>query len=575
MKNKEYMEWDKNLISEINVQSKIERYIEDDFDFDELDSSKPIKFNYSSDYSNEEDKVFIWNDYLFYAYRRSKEYNYIKLRTLDEKEENIKTKICGKDFYGNNLYYPIYEKCPINFIEINYSPSSSLNSNYKYKSIQMGYKFLHYSNEYIEGYPFYGLEINDNYKISCDSAYQRFPTLYNIDDCELFLTTPLDNTLIDYEEEAKLFDDNKSLKGKSQSTYVKLFTSVYAKNYDQVFDYDTNKKLKIFKYYLNYSKFLSIAIIVGLIFLFLILIMIICYGCKKMRHGKLGIFLFYLYLFYMISFIPLFVVKINVDYSIEHTFLHFLHIFLLFFPLIILLFNFSNIKTKRCKICGKAFVVFLLLVYLIFNLIINGIQLTNGKLDKGRFEDFYNTFTKTPIIDLQSSYNEENELGKIKYSDDIKSEPYETKLYYWEGQTFEITRAPDEYTYSYMLKYENDKKKCGVDLVGNPLYLPNNIKCPINYIEITNNNLPPNNEKIFTTISLGSNKYLHYSNEYTDNQMIYDLRISDEIPPYTSTESYNALCFSIYIYGYKYCNFGKNYYDYEGISGYSEIDKEL
>ena len=119
MKNKEYMEWDKNLISEINVQSKIERYIEDDFDFDELDSSKPIKFNYSSDYSNEEDKVFIWNDYLFYAYRRSKEYNYIKLRTLDEKEENIKTKICGKDFYGNNLYYPIYEKCPINFIEIN------------------------------------------------------------------------------------------------------------------------------------------------------------------------------------------------------------------------------------------------------------------------------------------------------------------------------------------------------------------------------------------------------------------------------------------------------------------------
>lgn len=138
-------------------------------------------------------------------------------------------------------------------------------------------------------------------------------------------------------------------------------------------------------------------------------------------------------------------------------------------------------------------------------------------------------------------------------------------MYYWEGKTFEITRTSDEYTYSYILKYENDKKKCGVDLTGNPLYLPHDVICPINYIEITNNNLPPNNEKIFKIISLGSNKYLHYSNEYTDNQMIYDLRISDEIPPYSSTESYNALCFSIYIHGLKYWNFGKNYYDYEGI----------
>ena len=57
--------------------------------------------------------------------------------------------------------------------------------------------------------------------------------------------------------------------------------------------------------------------------------------------------------------------------------------------------------------------------------------------------------------------------------------------------------------------------------------------------------------------------------------MIYDLRISDEIPPYSSTESYNVLCFSIYIHGFKHWNFGKNYYDYEGISGYSLIDKEL
>ena len=56
--------------------------------------------------------------------------------------------------------------------------------------------------------------------------------------------------------------------------------------------------------------------------------------------------------------------------------------------------------------------------------------------------------------------------------------------------------------------------------------------------------------------------------------MIFDLKISDEIPPYSSTNSYNALCYSIYIHGYKYCNFGQNYYDYQGISGYTLIDKE-
>jgi hypothetical protein len=139
---------------------------------------------------------------------------------------------------------------------------------------------------------------------------------------------------------------------------------------------------------------------------------------------------------------------------------------------------------------------------LIFNLIINGIQLYNGKLDKGRFEHFYNTFTKTPILHLQYSNYQENELGKIEYSYDINSGPIEKKLYYWEGKTFEIIRTSDEYAYSYILKYENDKKKCGVDFAGNPLYLPHDVICSINYIEITNNNLPPNKEKIFKTISL-------------------------------------------------------------------------
>ena len=147
-------------------------------------------------------------------------------------------------------------------------------------------------------------------------------------------------------------------------------------------------------------------------------------------------------------------------------------------------------------------------------------------------------------------------------------------MYYWEGKTFEITRTSDEYTYSNILKYENDKKKCGVDLTGNPLYLPHDVICPINYIVITDNENPPDDLYTYNQISWGSNKYIYYTNENTGGEILFDLKIYDEIP-YSSTESYNSLCYFIYKDAHKYCNYGKNNYDYEGISGYSQIDEEL
>ena len=562
IEKEEYKYWNKNLISEINVKKT--GYVQQKFD--ELDSSKPINFYYSDN-----PEVYIWNNHSFYAYRRSKEYNYIKLRTLKDEEKDIKTKICGKDFYGNDLYFPIYEKCPINFIEISNSPISSLPSNYNIKTKQLDNKYLHYSNDYIEGYPFYGFEIVNN-DISCNVYSQRFPSL-NSEQCSNEEVIPYDKTLIDIQEKNTLIDQN-IIKEQKNEDYVKLFSAIYGENFNEVSNDDTKKKLKVFKYYLYYYTCLLAGIVFSLLFIILIAIMLICYCCKQQRHGQLGISLFYLYLFFMISYIPLFIVKINVDYQTQYKFVNFLHFVILFLPIIILIFNLCNVKKKRCKNFCKAFVVFLLVFYLIFSIIINGIYLYNRKLDKGRFEDFYNTFTKTPIIEIEGISYVDFNLGKIVYSDNIDSKSNEIELYSWEGMKFKITRATDQYTYADMLKNKNDRKKCGVDSVGNPLYLPIDVICPINYIEISNNELPPQNGKIFKTMHLGSNKHLHYSNEYTDNPIIFDFKISDEIPPYSSTNSYNALCFSIYIHGYKYCNFGQNYYDYQGISGYSLIDKE-
>ena len=338
IEKKEYKYWEKNLISEINVKKT-------DYDlkqhFDELDSSKPIKFFYPD---NRE--VYIWNGYSFYAYRRSKEYNYIKLRTLKDEEKNIETKICGKDFYGNYLYFPIYEKCPINFIEISDSQYSSLHPNYKVKTIKMDNKYLHYSNDYIEGYPFFGFEIS-NHDISCNVYYQRFPSL-NSEQCSNEEVIPYDKTLIDIQTKGTFFPQNIRNEQNNED-YVKLFSFVYAQNFTEVSNGDTKKKLKVFKYYSYYYNILFGGIVSSTFFIVIIVIMLFCYCCKKKRHGQLGISLFYLYLFYVISYIPLFIVKINVDYQTKYRFVNFLHFVVLFLPIIILIFNLCNVKTKRCK----------------------------------------------------------------------------------------------------------------------------------------------------------------------------------------------------------------------------------
>jgi hypothetical protein len=247
-----------------------------------------------------------------------------------------------------------------------------------------------------------------------------------------------------------------------------------------------------------------------------------------------------------------------------------------FLPLIIIVFNlFYNVKKKRLKLCLKVFIFFIAFCYFIVSIIAHIIELKIGKIDKGRFEDFYNIFNLPPIksIELsQSGYI----LGKIKYSDEKNSYTNNLNLFTWEGNRFYVERSNNKYKYLFMLNYnKNDKKQCGIDYMGNKLYLPNSINCPINYLEITENKEPSFKEYSFKTLLLDSNKYLHYTNEFINNQILFDLKISDEILPYSSTNSYNSLCYSIYIYSYKYCNYGKNYYDFENKSGYSLIDKEL
>ena len=102
-----------------------------------------------------ESKNFILN--------RSKNYEY---KRLFSNKKNL-TKICGTDNNGNNLYFPINENCPLNFIEITNKKTPSLNFSY-YETIKLNNnKYLHYSNQNIKGKIIVQLRVggnNKNYK---------------------------------------------------------------------------------------------------------------------------------------------------------------------------------------------------------------------------------------------------------------------------------------------------------------------------------------------------------------------------------------------------------------------------
>ena len=325
MKKKEYMEWNKKLITDISISKSTYK----EQKFDENDSSKPIKFNFDLDKKD----VYIWRGYEIYAYRRSFDYNYIKLRTLNDKEKEIEIKKCGKDFYGNYIYYPIYEKCPINFIEITSSSTPSLTGDYSFTTIQMDNSlYLHYTNEYTEGYPFYSLEISKNDDIN-------------------------DNILIDTYDESNFRTENTLIQ-KEQQTYVKLFAIPYGKGYEMVTD--VNKKYNVFSYYLYVYYSLVLGIVAGFILFIIILIVLIIYCCRIIRHGKLGSILFYCYLLYILFYLPLFIIKIKLDYICKFKVIHYLHFIIAFLPIIIIVFEIYNIKnSSRYKIFWKSFFIFI------------------------------------------------------------------------------------------------------------------------------------------------------------------------------------------------------------------------
>ena len=89
------------------------------------------------------------NEFIFYEW----ENNYFKVERLNDYNyyniyNNKNGKKCGKDSYGNYLYFPENIDCPINKIVITNNYISS--DIYNYKQLPLGNKYLYYTNENIE-----------------------------------------------------------------------------------------------------------------------------------------------------------------------------------------------------------------------------------------------------------------------------------------------------------------------------------------------------------------------------------------------------------------------------------------
>ena len=124
-------------------------------------SIKPIKSIIISDVNRGDGYDFQWkNDY--YKIEKLGDFNYINIYLNDQ------GKICGKDNYGNNLYFPYDVDCPIN--KIYFSNSNEDLSGYQKLKLKNN-NYLYYTNQFTDGKIIINFRINSNLDININSKY--------------------------------------------------------------------------------------------------------------------------------------------------------------------------------------------------------------------------------------------------------------------------------------------------------------------------------------------------------------------------------------------------------------------
>ena len=201
--------------------------------------------------------------------------------------------------------------------------------------------------------------------------------------------------------------------------------------------------------------------------------------------------------------------------------------------------------------------------YLIF-FIKNEVSYFQG-IKKNINEILYN-WNKSPIISIKitdySTYN----FGK--FSEKRKKLENIFKINKWKNNYFEIEKL--NYV-NYVNIYKNiDGKKCGRDSFGNYLYFPESYECPINDIFISDKN---KEIKGYEKIYLQNDKYLFYTNNNIEGQIIIDLRISTFNGPQINENKSNEICFEYFDLLYNNSENCTSFRKFNTVPFYKIIDK--
>ncbi len=398
-----------------------------------------------------------------YVKRMNKKYNYLYLKL---REVKYPLKICGSDSINQPIFFRNDEECPINYINDKNNTCDSTKSNCLFSNIS-------YSNQNING--LIAIDINttnDNFEII---------------------------------------------------SYISKSNNYIYNNYENIFTIKSRIKI------INIISLIMIILCIPFLFILL----------DNKSHEHLTYISYFIFLLLSILLIICYLLAIswiketnsifedlNLSeykmkdrfYNIEVTNLCFIILSTIFVILYSILFNLGKYNLN------PLILIILISSPIILSPIIIVLFITLKPYYNSReFNDLKLNYQKSPITEIE--IGEHLKLNYI-YTDIINED--DEYLNDWKGYSFNIERMDKKYTYPYIINYNSTNKKlCGHDSVGNELYFPNDVDCPINYIVINNiEDYQPFELIDLKTIEINNNTYIHYTNEYTNGTILVDLRIS-------------------------------------------------
>ena len=480
-------------------------------------------------------------------FKRMKNYNFAKIKV--QEKNLINPQICGTDELKNDILFPYYEECPINYLVIKKSCDSQIK-----KCIKLGDDdYLIYSNQKIEnkiivevkdesptGY--LGINKNNNIPSNFENIVLIPKKLKIKNILALIFSIIFVPTII-------------------MSIYI-LISIILGHN---IYEIKLIIKLPLF-FFIFIGEFLLICYILGAIW--------INEGTNILNSIGLNAL----------------VMKKRI-FNCEMTNIFFSFILMIAFFFVNFSFNayldYYEKKGKEIflKLNAGVIIIGILLIPVIFL----GINLSKKPFYNGFIKDLSLNYQMSPITqidisekstienDLDSSYFDPKvpyKLGKIiRKNDNSKIE--KNHINSWKGKYFYITRMNSYLIYPKIFskynKYDkNEAKICGKDSKGNDLYFPSNEYCPINDIKITSSSEPPNNDFNWTSKQIDSSTYMHYTNDNNKGEILVHLRISIS-KPMADINSYNEICYKLY--GIDKCKHDNNYHGYDNdVYGYEKLD---